>query len=129
MTANQINYFKAREEQRANIAREAIQTESNRIAEINANANAANAATNAAALDETKRHNAQVELLNAATLTTVEQPKVAETQRHQVAVEQETVRSNQASEANEKRRQNFTLGSALVNTASNLLGGIVKVLA
>lgn len=128
MTANQINYFKAREEQRSNFAREDIQREGNRIAEINANANASNAATNAAAAAETARHNRNVELLQQVTLQTVDQPRVAETQRHQVAQDQEAQRSNMAKEAVTERGQNMSFGQALIGAVSNTLGSIARVL-
>jgi hypothetical protein len=129
MTANQINYFKAREEQRANIQREDIQREGNRIAEINANANAANAAANAPAVAETRRHNAQTELLQQVNLQTVDQPRVAETQRHQVAQDQETRRSNMAYEENTRRGQNMSFGQSLLNGVAGVVGTIAKVLA
>jgi len=129
LTANQINYFKAREDQRANFAREEIQREGNRIAEINANANASNAATNAAALAETRRHNANTELLQQAQIQTVDQPRVAETQRHQVAQDQEAIRSHMASEDLSRGEQNIKRGTALLNFGSSILGTIAKVLA
>lgn len=129
MTANQINYFKAREDQRANIAREDIQREGNRIAEINANANAANAATNAAALDETRRHNANTELLQQVTLQTVDQPRVAETQRHQVAQDQEAQRAHVANESLTERGQNFSFGSSLLSAVTGVVGTIARVLS
>lgn len=51
MTANQINLWSLREQQRANRARESIQRRGNEIQEISANANLANADTRKAELE------------------------------------------------------------------------------
>jgi len=98
MTNNQINYFKAREEQRTNLANEEIKRRANDIsygnmivnqrqasaAELNASTNALNANLRQAELNEAIRSN---------------QAREYETWRTNTAREYETMRSNQANEA------------------------------
>jgi hypothetical protein len=98
MTSNQINYFKAREEQRTNLANEDIKRDSNVIARGNlfvnqrqADAAERNAATNAL--------NAQLRGYELAEAQRANMAREAETTRSNMAREYETMRSNQASES------------------------------
>lgn len=111
MTKNQIDYFEAREKQRANVVSEAQRQQEISIAQQNADTAAYNAATNAAAVAETARHNREMEVIetqNYANQMVSRNQQAAETTRHNVAQEEaarrtqsESVRHNTASESND----------------------------
>lgn len=119
MTSNQINYFKAREEQRSNYAKEDISRAQLAIDQQNANTNAANAATNArnaatreAELAETREYHQQslanqstrnandysTAMYNADISKSAKEASIEEEKRHNLAVESEAKRHNVAEE-------------------------------
>lgn len=162
MTSNQINYYKAREEARANSAKEALTKESNTIqresnailskqadiAEQNANTNALNATTSLLQartrereLEETVRANLANEALKSQSILydyNVKMAQAAETQRHNLAYEQETeahnkrveletVRSNVANERLTERGQEVTKEGQRANVFNTLLNVVTKL--
>lgn len=98
MTANQINYLKAREEGRHNVRMEELSDEGNRINLINANTKIREAATSALVANLRSRELAETERSNRA--------REAETQRSNLAREYEAYRSNVAAQ-DEIRRANM----------------------
>lgn len=98
MTSNQINYFKAQEERRHNVATEELSEASNRINLLNANTNARQADTAALVANIRSRELLETQRSNMA--------REAETQRSNVAREYETYRANVAA-LNEQTRSNL----------------------
>lgn len=98
MTANQINYLKAREEGRHNVRMEELSDEGNRINLLNANTKSREADTSALVANLRSRELAETERSNRA--------REAETQRSNMAREFETYRSNVEAQ-NEMRRANM----------------------
>lgn len=91
MTANQIAYYKAKEERRSHMASESIGQESNRINLIKSGIDAQNAATN--------QYLANVRNFEAMETVRANQAREYETMRHNIATENELLRSNTAREA------------------------------
>lgn len=98
MTANQINYLKAREEGRHNVRMEELSDEGNRINLINANTRMREADTSALVANLRSRELAETVRSNLA--------REAETQRSNMAREYENYRSNVEAQ-NEIRRANL----------------------
>lgn len=103
MTANQINYFKAQEEARSNRANEAFKAEANVIAAVSNDIARRNAETNAL--------NANINLMNART----RENEYWETVRSNIARENETMRSNMASESIRISQLNEQIRSNVAN--------------
>lgn len=103
MTSNQINYFKAQEEARSNRANEAFKAEANVIAAVANDIARRNADTNAL--------NANINLMNART----RENEYWETVRANIARENETMRSNMASENIRISQLNEQIRSNLAN--------------
>jgi lipopolysaccharide export LptBFGC system permease protein LptF len=144
MTNIQVAYFKAREEQRNNLANEALGAEANRIAARNADANAVNAAANAqnaatnarnastreAELEQTRIYQAG-QLENTAIRNSNDYNvafKNADTQQQKAAAEvYETQRHNMAMERQKEREVNQGMVKVVGTFIPTLVNGLTAL--
>lgn len=136
MTANQINYYKAREDFRSHTANEALKGQELAIAARNADTNAMNAATNAAAVAESARANRAREQIDSTKINNdflanvqkqgTESAKVTESARHNVATESQASNELRFKQAANEVNVWKDIGLGALNAAGRVAGLLIR---